>query len=262
MRPKLRIATTTVVIAVVVAALAVQAAAEVAQKGGVRVVVSGEMSPNRLPRDGTAAIAVSLAGRISAARREVLPQLTEISISINRHGRLDLRGLPVCRLGRIDPSTTQQALAACRPSLVGKGSFSADVRIPDQSPFPSQGKLVAFNGKLNGKPALFAHIYGTEPVPTSYVLPFSIQTMAAGVYGTTLRAALPRVTGEWGYVTGISLRLDGTHSARGESHGYLAASCPAPRGFGSIVFPLARTTFSFQSGVSLTSTLIRSCKVR
>lgn len=203
------------------------AAAEVSQKNGVRVAVDGSMSPVRLPRSGSTPIAVSVSGQISSSTTE-LPKLTGIRIEINRHGHLDQRGIPLCRLGHIDPSTTQEALGACRSALIGEGHFSADVRIPNQSPFPSDGKVLAFNGKLNGKPAIFAHIYGTRPVPTSYVLPFSV-SKASGTYGTVLEASLPQVTGEWGYVTGISLDLDRVFTSHGQRRGYLSASCPAPR---------------------------------
>ena len=233
------------------ASLGSLAQAEVSQKAGVRVKVSGSMSPTKLPRKGTAPIAVSVAGQISTTKQNVFPKLTEIAIAINRNGKLDTKGIPLCRYGHISPSTTQQALAACGSAQIGEGSFSADVRIPDQSPFPSKGKVLAFNGKLKGRPAIFAHIYGTRPVPTSYVLPFVI-TKTKGTYGTELSTSLPNVTGEWGYVTGISLNLE---------RKVLSAGCPAPKGFTKASFPLARTSFSFEGGPTLTSTLNRSCKV-
>jgi len=261
MSRKTRLTSTAILAIAVLAISGSLATAEVSQKDGVRVSVTGSMSPTKLPRTGTAPIAVSVAGRISTSKQTSFPKLTGIAIAINREGKLDRKGLPLCRLGHINPSTTQEALKACRPALIGEGSFSADVRIPEQSPFPSEGKVLAFNGKLRGKPAIFAHIYGTKPVPTSYVLPFSI-TSTKGTFGTLLETSLPQVTGEWGYVTGISLDLDRTFSAGGKQRTYLAAGCPAPKGFTTAAFPLARTTFSFDGGLSLSSTLNRSCKVR
>jgi hypothetical protein len=249
----LRAAVATLAAAVALAGLLVSGApAEVAQKGGVRVSVTGEMSPSKLPRRGTAPVAVSLAGHIAPTKSGALPQLERIAVAINSHGRLQTRGLPVCRRGHIDPSTTAEALAACGPSLIGQGRFSANVKIPEQSPFPSKGKVLAFNGKLAGRPAIFAHVYGTEPVPTSYVLAFVVKR-TKGTYGTLLEASLPGATGEWGYVTGISLKL---------KRSYLAAGCPAPAGFPGVVFPLMRTSFGFEGGPTLTSTLNRSCQVR
>jgi len=228
------------------------ASAEVAQKDGVRVTVAGKMSPTALPRNGVAPVAVSVAGHIVPTRPGALPKLERISIAINSHGELRNRFVPICRLGRIDPSTSSEALSACRSSLIGSGHFSASLEIPEQSPFPSEGKVLAFNGKLNGNAAIFAHVYGTDPVPTSYVLSFLVKR-SQGTFGTILEASLAEVTGEWGYVTGVSLNLD---------RSYLSAGCPAPKGFPGTSFPLMRTSFDFAGGLSLTSTLNRSCKVR
>lgn len=229
-----------------------QASAEVAQKDGVRVSVAGKMTPTKLPRSSRAPVAVSVAGHITATVPGALPKLEQIAIAINSHGKLENRGIPLCRLGQIKPSTTQQALVACRPALIGEGRFAANLKIPEQSPFPSEGKVLAFNGRLRGKPAIFAHIYGTSPVPTSYVLPFLI-AKTHGTYGTILEASLPRVTGEWGYVTGVSLNLE---------RRFLSATCPAAAGFPGAVFPLMRTTFGFAGALKLSSVLIRNCKVR
>lgn len=242
-------------VAVLLAALLLTSSladAEVAQKGGVRVSIAGKMSPTKLPRSGGAPVAVSVSGRITSIVPGALPKLEAISIALNSHGRLQTRSIPLCRLGHINPSTTSEALLACRPSLIGEGHFSANVKIPEQSPFPSQGKVLAFNGRLRGKPAVFAHIYGTQPVPTSFVLPFLIRS-TKGTYGTVLDASLPRVTGEWGYVTGVSLNLQ---------RRFASAACPAPVGFPGTIFPLMRTSFGFAGGLQLKSTLNRSCKVQ
>lgn len=231
-------------------------------KEGVKVSVSGKLRPTVLPRRGTVPVGVSFGGTIGSTRTGGPPKLTEMTIAINRNGRLDTHGLPRCRLGQIDPSTNREALAACRSSLIGEGSFAANVKIPEQSPFPSQGKVLAFNGRLRGRPAIFAHIYGTRPVPTSYVLPFMIRS-SAGTYGTLLEASFPQVTGEWGYVTGIAMNLHRRFSSGGKTHGYLKASCPAPSGFTRVAFPLARTSFAFDGGLTIaTPPLIRTCRVK
>jgi hypothetical protein len=246
---------------VVAALLAPLTSAEVSQKQGVRVSVEGGFAPKRLPRTGTAPISVSVDGKIGGSQTDGPPQLQTIRIAINREGRLDTRGLPICRIGQIDPSTSQEALETCESSLVGEGTFSANVKIPEQSPFPSEGKILAFNGRLGGKPALLAHIFGSQPIPTSYVLPFTISA-SHGTFGTVLEASLPKVTGEWGYVTGVEINLGRRFSFGGKQRSYLSASCPAPAGFPGAVFPLLRTDFTFVSGLSLSSTLSRSCQVK
>jgi hypothetical protein len=69
------------------------------------------------------------------------------------------------------------------------------------------------------------------------------------------------VTGEWGYVTGLSMTLGRRFSYRGRSRSYLSAACPAPAGFSGASFPLARTSFDFAGGIGLHSILLRSCRV-
>jgi len=224
--------------------------AEVSQRNGVRVAVDGSLSPKRLPRRGSAPVSVSISGEISPLSEATLPQLQKMTVAINSAGQLNLKGIPHCRIGHINPSNNQEALEACGSSLIGEGSFSADVKLPEQSPFPSEGKLLAFNGTIGGRPAIFGHIYGTKPLPTSFVLPFRIKQQK-GTYGTVLEAAFPRATGEWGYVTGISLDLDKR---------FLSAGCPAPKGISRVPFPLMQTNFSFAGGLNLTNTLTRSCK--
>jgi hypothetical protein len=240
-------------VAIAAAVLASASAAEVSQKQGIRVTVDGALSPKRLPRKGVAPVAVSVSGQIEAQSTATLPQLQHLQIAINSAGHLDVKGIPHCRIGHINPSTNQEALAACKSSLIGEGSFSANVVLPEQSPFPSKGKLLAFNGTIGRQPAVFAHIYGTEPIPTSYVFAFRIKQTNKGTYGTILETSFPRATGDWGYVTGIELNLDKR---------FLTAGCPAPKGLSKVPFPLMKTDFSFKGGLSLQNTLIRSCQAK
>jgi hypothetical protein len=242
-------------------ALAGLSRAEIAQKGPLRVTFAGEIRPKRLPRKGVAPIAVSVGGQVSTIDHSEPPQLRRIEIAINKAGRLDFRGLPLCHLEEIQPSTTQNALAACGASKVGEGAFSANVSIPGQAPFPSRGKMFAFIGTDEGHPMIFAHVYGTDPVPTSFTLPLRIGH-AKGAFSTTLIASLPNVTGKAGFITGIELKLYRTFSYRGRTHSFLSAGCPAPKGFKGAVFPLARASFVFAGGRTLGSVLTRNCWAR
>jgi hypothetical protein len=262
---KTRIAISTAVPLVLVvgtlACLARPGRAETQVKEGVRVSVNGKLQPTLLPRHGAAPIQVRLGGRIGLVGGGTLPRLTRLTIELNRHGRFDTRGLPSCPIRDIRPSTTRQALNQCGAALVGEGSFSANVKLPEQSPFPSHGKVLAFNGRYRGRPAILAHIYGSRPLPTSYVLPFTIGR-ASGAFGTALETKFPEVTGEWGYVTGLEMSLHRRFAYRGRTHGYLSAGCPAPKGLTLVPFPLARTSFEFDSGLTISTTLNRTCRVR
>jgi hypothetical protein len=234
----------------------------VVQRGGLRVSFDGKLAPKKLPREGSAPVRVSVAAKIAATKEgKSPPALQRISIAINRYGHFDSAGLPICTERDIQPATTQNALKACKSSLVGVGTFSASVGLSRQSPFPAAGKMYAFNGRIDGKPAILAHVYGTEPVPTSFTFPFVVQP-SKGTFGTVLTAKLPS-TGKEGFITGLSMNLGRNYSFKGARHSYLAASCPAPKGFAGVPsFPLAHADFKFEGGRSLGSTLVRSCGVR
>jgi hypothetical protein len=237
----------------------VPAASEVVQRGTLRVSFSGGLSPKKLPRHGGAPISVEIGGRISTTDGTDPPGLSRIEIAINRRGHLDPSALPSCRLDQIQPASTGYARRICAGAMVGEGSFNAAVIIPEQSPYPSHGAVTAFNGVVHGHPVVLLHIYGTEPLPTSFTLPLSI-ARGHGNFGVVLSGSLPSVDVHVGFVTGISLRLDGRHG-RSNRH-YLSAGCPAPDGFTSAIFPLARASFSFIGAPALRSTVISTCSAR
>jgi hypothetical protein len=243
-------------------ALAPPAAAEISQKGELRISVEGKLTPRKLPRTGTAPIAVTVGGQIRSTDGETPPQLRTLRIELNRNGRLDTRGLPTCRPAQIHPASTERALRACRPALVGRGTFTVDVVLAGQQPYPTEGRLLVFNGRYKGKPALLGQIYSPKPFSTSFFVPFRIGRAKGGRYGVALSASLPAALGDWGHVTGIRMRLGRRWRHRGARRSLISAGCPAPRGFPGALFTLARTSFGFAGGTKLTSTLTRECRVR
>lgn len=240
--------------------LSVEAGADVAQKGNVRVAFSGRMTPQSLPRSGAVPVRVAVGARISAVDGTTPPALRRIRIEINRHGRLQSAGLPSCNFDQIQPSTTAGARRACGDALVGRGAFSSNVLLPEISPFPSEGSLDAFNGTYRGRPAILAHIYGTDPVPTSYTIPFTI-SRSSGTYGVTLSAPMPATGSGWGYITALSLNLGRSYTIGGERRSYLAAACPLPAGIDTASYRFARATFDF-GAETVSSVLSRHCHAR
>jgi hypothetical protein len=236
------------------------AQAEVSRGPDLNVIFKGKLTPHSLPRQGLAPVRVAVGATIVPDPGATPPSLRRMKIEINRHGHFQLAGLPVCSFEEIQPSTTANALRNCGSALVGKGHFSSTVLQPDAAPFPSDGVLYAFNGTYKGRPAVLAHIYGTEPIPVSYTIPFLLSG-AKGSYGTTLTATMPNFGQEWGFITGLSLNLGRSFKAHGKRSSYLAAGCPAPKGVALAPFNFARATFSFGSK-QVSSTLSRSCRAR
>jgi hypothetical protein len=234
--------------------------ADVVQQGGVRIALSGGISPAALPRSAPAPVSVEVGVRISTPDGSPPPELRGFEIAVNRAGRFDFAGLPTCPLARIQPATDRVALDACRSALVGEGTFAAGVAVPEQSPFPSQGRILAFNGLEHGHRVIYAHIYGTQPVPTSLTLPLRISP-GSDRFGTVLRATLPDVSSDIAFVTAISLRLHRTYAYRGRRHSFLSASCPAPAGATIAAYTLLRAGFDFATPPDISDSLVRSCHV-
>ena len=238
------------------------AQAEVEQQGNLRVAVSGKLSPHRLPRRGSAPVSVSIGGKIATTDATQPPQLQTLTIEINRNGRLDATGLPTCRVAAIRTASNGRALGACGSSLVGEGKFFGTLTLPGAAPYPLEGKLLVFNGTEGNKHVLLGHVYSPHPFATSFVITFDIKSGGKGTYGTVLVADMKKALGTQKNLTGIEMTLNRRYSYRGKRRSYVSAGCPAPQGVNLVSFPLARTSFSFADGRTLTTTLNRSCKVR
>ena len=234
----------------------------VSQVDHLQVALNGKLAPRRLPRSGTAPISVSVGWKLSSTDGSPLPALKTLALEINRNGLLDTVGLPTCPYGKIQPASTSRALTNCKNALVGRGSFSALIGIGGQEPYATHGQMLLFNGRQGGKQVLLGQIYSPRPFANSFVIPFRVKRIGRGTYGTALTATLPASLRAWGNLTEIQMRLSRTYAYRGVKRSFLSAGCPAPKGFNSAVFPLARATFTFAQGKEVNSTLTDSCKVK
>jgi hypothetical protein len=238
------------------------ATAAVVQQGNVRVTLLSQVEPYKLPRIGTSPISVFLAGRIAAPTGGVPSQLQRLQIRVNRHARFQSEGLPVCPLREIQPATTEQALAACGPALVGSGQFWAQIVFAEQGAYPTHGRLLVFNGTHHGHPALLAQIYNSHPFSSSFVIPFDIKKLHSGTYGTQFTASLPEALGEWGFVDRIKLTLKRKYTLHGRHLSYFNAGCPAIPGTNRTSYHLADATFSFAGRKSIELQVPKTCGVK
>jgi hypothetical protein len=235
--------------------------AEVITGGNYRVRFSGSMTPAKLPRVGSRPISVSVSGAVQHLAGPPSPALREFTVSINRHAHLSLRGLPVCPGRLLKGDSTSQALARCRDALVGSGHFTAHIDLPEQAPFPAAGRLLVFNSRYRGGGALLGHVYGSQPVPTALDMYFRLHRERKGPFGLTLTATMPDVGEEWGYVTGFEVRLGRRYLFHDRWRSLLAAGCPAPAGFNSAPFKLARGVFRLADGSTRSRILSGVCHV-
>ena len=240
---------------------AIASAAQLIERGDLFVKFDGGIAPLALPRSENAPISVRVEGTIKTLSGAQPPALRFISIAINRGGKIDTRGLPRCRRSQIESVSSRQALAVCGPALVGEGRYVGAVSLPEQNAFPLQGRVLAFNAIVEGRRAILAHVYGSNPVPNSRILVFHIRH-GHGTFGTILSADLPVRLNKYGYLKEISLNLKRHFFYRGRKHSYLTAACAAPKGLNIAAFPFVRASMTFSDGRKLASTITRTCRVK
>jgi hypothetical protein len=235
--------------------------AELIERGDLFVKFQGGIAPTALPRHADAPISVRVDGTVRSLSKNRPPALRYIAIAINRGGRVDTQGLPLCQRAEIEAVSSAQALEACGPALVGRGRFVGAVSFPEQTAFPLRGRILAFNAKVDGGRAILAHVYGDDPFPNTRILTFRIRK-TMGTYGTVFTAALPASINRYGYLKRIVLDLRREFVHRGRARSYLSAACAAPAGTRIGIFPFVRVSMTFADGRKLASTLIRTCSVR
>jgi hypothetical protein len=242
-------------------ALTALAQAEVVRKGNLQASFNGAISPARLPRTELAPVTVSMGGRIATTDRSIPPKLEQIVLAINSHGVIDAQGLPTCSLAKLNSLTSAAAKKTCAGALVGHGNVTSRVYLPGQGAFASSGELLAFNGKLHGRPAVLAQVASGAPLPLTYVIGFEVKK-TKGTFGTELDGTLPPIASEYGYISSFSLSLSRTYTYRGQKRSFASASCPAPAGFPAATFPFAKASYEFAGGTTLSSKLVRECKAK
>jgi hypothetical protein len=236
--------------------------AAVVREGNLQITVLSQVLPYKLPRKGTAPIAVFVSGHLSAPKGGIPSQLQRMTVEVNKHGLLQSKGLATCKLSKLQPASTERALSSCGDALIGSGQFWAHIVLPDQGAYPTHGRLLIFNGRQKGRPVIFTHIFTANPFFSSFVIPFSISKKSNGAYGTKLTASLPQALGDWGYVDRIKLTLKRKYDYRGKQLSYFNAGCPAPEGSKRTVFPLALASFAFADGADISAKVEKACAVR
>ena len=242
-----------------VGAFAAVARAETIQSGDVRVNFKADFTPKSLPRERPAPITVDFEGRISTTDGTHPPALNQLTVELNSAGQIDTRGLAKCATAALQATSSAVALARCRPALVGKGSFVA--QLPVERNLLVGGRALVFNGTVDGRPGMLIHIYVSDPIQLTLVIPIKIGSQD-GRFGTVLTTTVPKLAGGSASIVALKLKIGRQFGVGGERRSYLSAACAAPEGFPGAVFAFARSTFSFSDGRTMNTVLSRSCKVR
>jgi hypothetical protein len=258
MGPRRRLVTLALLLTLV-GALAAVARAETIQSGDVRVSFDAGFTPKALPRERPAPITVDFEGRISTTDETHPPALKQLRVELNSAGQIETQGLPQCPTRLLQATSSALALERCGRALVGKGTFVA--QLPVERNLLVGGRALVFNGTVDGRPGMLIHIYVSDPVLLTLVIPIEI-SRHEGKFGTVLTTTVPKLAGGSASIVQLRLKIGRRFNVGGERRSYLSAACAAPEGFPGAVFAFARSSFSFSDGRTMHSVLSRSCQVR
>ncbi len=217
------------------------------------VVSDAGFAPRELPRSVNAPITLHDAFTVSTPSGSIPPVLGSITYFFDRHGGLDVTGLPVCYSGRLRATDVRAARQACRSSIVGLGSASALIEFPEQQPILVSTPITLFNGpKVRGQPSLLAHAYADIPVATTFIVPVVVESVRKGVYGYRVEAKIPPIAGGAGHLVSLSFKIGRTWKYLQRRHSYIEARCET----GHLD---AREEFSFDNGEQLVGSISQPC---
>ena len=198
--------------------------------------------PKTLPRERSAAIALSLWGRITAPGRSHPPALSQLSVDAeSMESKIGNR--PACHLpGRGPRLNVAGVRKTCRSAILGSGRIEVEVAFLDQRPVPVRSELVVLNGGTDSGVAPFVFGYLPAPVTGQLLIPLRAKKATGGHDGIHLGAAIPEIAGGHGSIT--YFRLD-------FKRGVFRASCP----HGTLGMSVSGT---FATSNFVTATLLRN----
>jgi hypothetical protein len=160
--------------------------------GDLEVQYNGGFTPKVISKKKPTPIAFNVAAKIASLNPDDRhpPALREFLIEGDKHGSIDVKGIPTCTGGRLQSRTSKAAREACGPALIGSGKTDVEIQFPEQPPIDVHSELLAFNGGLK---------------------------IHKGRYGLESIATVPKIAGGSGSVTFFTLTLN---------KGIISATCP------------------------------------
>lgn len=230
----------------VVAGVAVAAPWQKVIVGDLEVQYNGGFSPKVISKTKPTPITFNVAAKIASLDPDEKhpPALREFLIEGDKHGSINVKGLPTCTSGQLQSRTSKAAREVCGPALIGSGKTDVEVQFPEQPPILAHSELLAFNGGFKGGvTTILVHAYLTAPVVAAVVTTVKVRKIHKGRYGLESIASVPKIAGGSGSVVFFTLTL---------KKGIISATCPD----GHLN---ARGTAVFADGTRAKGTVVRPC---
>jgi hypothetical protein len=195
--------------------------------GNLLLTLSGTISPKALAKNELTPIDLNISGKIATSDGTHPSAFRESVVNIDKNGKINVKGIPVCKAGELEARDTKAAKKACGNTIVGSGSAHAEIAFPEQNPIKVASPLTLFNGgEKNGKVLILAHTFITVPAPTAIVTQVTIKKIHQGRFGFQMVAKVPVIAGGSGSAIDFKFKLGRTYSYKGKKLGFLEAKCP------------------------------------
>jgi hypothetical protein len=221
------------------------------------IVVNGDggFAPTALPEDHVVPIRAFFHGSVRTVDGTRPSPLREVVLEVDRHSRVETRGLPECSKGKLVATTTKQARKQCPGAIIGTGFGKAIVELPEQTPIVVSSPITVFNGpRRNGKPTAIGHAHLDYPAPATYLAQAEIQKAHHGRYGYKIVVHVPRILNGYGSPIYGRLTINRKWTYKGRRMSIANASCADGR-----LQATARLTFD--DGTLLRGTAFKRCTI-
>lgn len=246
----------------------IASASKITVRGGNLVATfGGNVLPVKLPKRRYAPIGLRVFGNIQTSDGTHPSAFREARFMLDRNGRIDTRGVPVCRGSQLEARNTAAARRVCGRALVGKGNAAVQIAFPEQEPIQVPSPLLIFNGGTRGgKTTMYIHSFITVPVPAAIVTTLTIQRIKKGRFGYYVIARIPRIVGGNGSAMRFNFTIDRQlFRFRGRRHPYLSARCTDGRFFSRLLqanFFNEKRTPGVAAKTTLKGNLVVPCRSR
>ena len=217
--------------------------------GNLELTADGGFSPKGLSKTKQTPISLTAAGEVKEADGSHPPAIREVIIEADKAGEVHTKGIPTCTSGQLQATETSAAEKACGKALIGKGTATAEVALPEQRPINVNSKVLVFNGgEKGGKTTIFIHAYFSSPVSGAIVTTGTITKHKNGPFGTLGVFKIPQITGGSGSITKFNLEIFKNVAGKNP----ISATCPNGK---LKVHVLGK----FEDGTKAETEIIRAC---
>jgi hypothetical protein len=221
--------------------------------GEMELTANGGFSPRALSKTKQTPIAIHASGEVHMHDGSHPPAVREIFIEADKNGEEHTQGIPVCKSSRLQATSTQAALQACKSALIGQGTAVAQVAFAEQPPINVSSKLLLFNGpEKGGKRIWYAHAYFSNPISGAIVSTVTITKIHHGRFGTLGVVKIPQLVGGSGSGISFTLEIFKTVKVGNKTFNPISAKCSDGK-------LKVHAKGKFENGIQAQTEIIRAC---